>query len=332
MELILKNINKSYGDNKVLSDINLHIKGGELMSVIGPSGVGKTTILNIIAGLVDIDSGSIVLNGEDITNTPPEKRGISYIFQSPLLFPHMNVWENICFGLDIRKESKAYKEETVNRLLVSLGIKELSKRMPYELSGGQQQRVAIARALAVKPCLLLMDEPFSSLDPELRSSMGKLIKEVQREYSQTILFVTHDRNESMMLSDRLSVLLGGRINQTGTPDDVYYRPCTKDIGEFMGSSNFFAGDALLKLSKQFCGIENESGQTLFLRPHQIKIKRTGSGYVIKDKAFIGKEIRYTVTDGEVEIIIDEYSSNPLNIGDSIGIRIQSENLHYIKVV
>jgi len=276
MGMTLKNITASYEGKIVLNNLSLDIPDGKLASILGVSGAGKTTILRVIAGLMKPDSGSVFMNGKDITNLPAEKRNIGYVFQSPLLFPHMTVTQNIRFGLETRKWPEDRMRTRVQLLLNVLSLEGLEDRLPEKLSGGQQQRVAIARALAPEPGILLMDEPFSSLDPQLRKSSGDLIQSIQKAMGITIVFVTHDREESLSLSDQITLIGEGRSIQSDSPLIIYNKPVNKEVAAYMGECNFLRGEVRSGVfSSPFCtvdaaGCENGSYE-LLVRPHRIRI-------------------------------------------------------------
>lgn len=239
--LILQNIDKSFDDKAILKDISLSVADGDFISLLGPSGCGKTTILNIIAGLLYPDRGSVHFNEQDMTRTAVEKRGISLVDQDILLFPHMTVTANIAYGLKLRKESLSSRLKRVKELLNLIHMEGFGNRYPHELSGGQQQRVAIARALAVNPRVLLLDEPFSKLDITLRESMRLFVKEIHEKVGTTTIMVTHDIQDTLTMSDKICILMDGMICQIGSPRDVFQRPVSKKLAEFLGFRNFLSG-------------------------------------------------------------------------------------------
>jgi len=230
----LVKIRKSYGNTLVLNDLSLEVDDGELAVILGPSGVGKTTTLKIIAGIIQPDSGKIFFDERDVTYLEPRERNVGIVFQSLALFPHMTVWENIAFGLEARKWPEEKIRKRVRELLRMLNLDGLEDRYPRELSGGQQQRVAIARALATNPKVLLMDEPFANLDPLLRDRLRRELKMIQKELSITTIFVTHDQEEAFQIADKLAIMLNGTIKQVGKPDEVYWDPIDEKIARFMG--------------------------------------------------------------------------------------------------
>lgn len=232
--LEVKDIHKCYGARSILENIGFSCETPELVSILGPSGAGKSTILKIIAGLIESNAGQILMDGNDISRMRPEHRGIVYISQEPSLFPHMTVEKNLCFGLELRGISMSKAASKVSRLVKTLELGGLEQRMPWELSGGQRQRVAIGRALAVEPRVLLMDEPFSSLDLSLRTAMGGLIRKIRENFEVTILMVTHDPREAMSYSDRMILLEEGRILQIGTPEQLYRRPESLQAAGMLG--------------------------------------------------------------------------------------------------
>lgn len=239
--LNVEKLTKRFGSLTVVNDFELDVNPGELVSLLGPSGCGKSTILRMIAGLLEPDDGTIRIEGQEITWLPPHKRSIGLVFQSYALFPHMSVFENVAFGL---RQRRVREEELRERVVEALGMVRmdgLEHRMPGELSGGQQQRVALARAVAPRPALLLLDEPLSNLDAKLRDTMRVEIRRLQQELSITTLFVTHDQEEALTMSDRICVLAEGQLQQVGTPRDVYEHPATTFVAEFFGRSNVFDG-------------------------------------------------------------------------------------------
>ncbi|MBK5241359.1 ABC transporter ATP-binding protein [Clostridium sp.] len=335
MKIILDNISKKYGNLKILDNISIKVKAGELLSILGESGAGKTTILRIIAGLLTPDTGSVIIDDTDITKLIAEKRDIGYVFQSPLLFPHMTVEENICFGLEVKKWDKKRMMERTKQLLVLLQIEGLEKRMPSEISGGQQQRVAIARALAPRPQILLMDEPFSSLDPGLRSEMGELIKLIQATEGASIIFVTHDRNESLALSDSIAFIVEGHIAQIDTPQNIYYKPINKTTALYMGECNFIPGKIVGNIFNSIIGNFTVKTNTrenieLLLRPHQIKIDFSGNDYTVVECKVTGKQATYRVTDGNVNLLVEDFSNEVLKLGQRVGIIFPTNNLHFVQ--
>jgi len=240
-ELILENLSIGYGNQPVIRDFNLRIADGEMVSILGPSGAGKTTILKAIAGLTEPSHGQILLSGRPLRGVPPEKRDAVMVFQNPLLFPFMNVEQNISFGLRMQRHAEAVIEEQIENILDLTRLTGLGRRKIHELSGGQQQRVSLARALVLKPAVLLLDEPLSNLDANLRQQMRELILEIQAKTRVTTLFVTHDQSEALMMSHRVALLLGGRLRQTGRPRDLFYRPVDPEVARFFGGTNFFKG-------------------------------------------------------------------------------------------
>lgn len=240
-ELILKNLNIGYGDQHVIRDFNLTVADGEMVSLLGPSGAGKTTVLKAVAGLIRPQSGEILINGRAIHDLAPEKRDAVMVFQKPLLFPFMNVAQNIAFGLRMSGQLDADSTSRIREILALTQLDGLEQRKVHELSGGQQQRVSLARALVLKPAVLLLDEPLSNLDANLRQQMRELIQEIQAKTRITTLFVTHDQSEALMISHRVSLLLEGRPRQVGTPMELFYRPADPEVARFFGGCNFFEG-------------------------------------------------------------------------------------------
>ena len=273
--LELKNIKKSFSPGEaVLDDISLTVARGEFVTLLGSSGCGKTTTLRIIAGLEQADSGSVWINGQNVTELEPDKRDVNTVFQNYALFPHMNVAENIGYGLKLRKASKAEIKKKVAQMLELVQLEGYEKRKPSELSGGQKQRVAIARALVNNPKVLLLDEPLGALDLQLRRAMQTELKHLQKKLGITFIYITHDQEEAINMSDRIAVMDGGRILQIGTPDEIYNHPKTSYVATFVGNANILHGivesaeneNVVIDLG---CGkISAESGQPwIFCRSH-----------------------------------------------------------------
>lgn len=236
-----RNIVKNFDGQLVLKGINLDIYENEFVTLLGPSGCGKTTLLRILGGFLEPDEGNVIFNGEDITSLPPHKRDLNTVFQKYALFPHMNVYDNVAFGLKLKKEPADIIEQKVTRMLKLVGLEDYGKRGINEMSGGQQQRVAIARALVNEPGVLLLDEPLSALDAKLRKEMQRELKKIQKEVGITFIFVTHDQEEALTMSDKIVVMKEGEIQQIGTPTDIYNEPANRYVANFIGASNIVDG-------------------------------------------------------------------------------------------
>ncbi|SMQ85515.1 putative spermidine/putrescine transport system ATP-binding protein [Devosia lucknowensis] len=241
--LDIQSVSKSYNHLLVLDHVSAQIDKGELVTLLGPSGCGKTTLLRSIAGLADIDEGRVILDGRDVTKVPIHKRGIAMVFQSHALFPHMSVADNVAFGLKMQGVAKAEREERVKRALSLVRLDDYLARMPHELSGGQQQRVAIARAVVTNPTALLLDEPFGALDRKLRETLQVELRRLTKELGITAIFVTHDQEEAVVLSDRVAVMNAGIIQQIAPACDVYENPANEFVANFMGFQNIFDAEA-----------------------------------------------------------------------------------------
>ena len=237
----LRGVSKSYGTSTVVSDVNLDIAEGEFFSMLGPSGCGKTTTLRMIGGFVDPTDGEVSLHGNDVTNLPPNRRDVNTVFQSYALFDHLSIWENVAFGLRRRRVAKPEMTRRVGDMLELVQLTGRDKDKPSALSGGQRQRVALARALVNRPAVLLLDEPLAALDLKLRKAMQVELKRIQREVGITFVFVTHDQEEALTMSDRIAVMSEGRVRQCGTPEDIYERPASRCVAEFIGTANLMTG-------------------------------------------------------------------------------------------
>lgn len=275
--LLVRGVNKSFGPVEALKEVSLDVHEGEFFTLLGPSGCGKTTLLRIIAGLELTDSGEVILGGEDITSLPATKRQVNTVFQSYALFPHLTIFENVAFGLRSRKFPKNEIEERVSRRLEMLGLEEMADRHPHQLSGGQQQRVALARALVNEPKVLLLDEPMSALDARLRAQVQVELRRLQRKLGQTFILVTHDQSEAMVVSDRIAVMNQGRIIQFGSPKEVYERPKTQFVAEFLGAANLLRGkkkNGRLETDIGLLVLEREpkwEDGTVAIRPERMRI-------------------------------------------------------------
>ena len=267
----LKNLTKNFDDQQVLKGINLNIYENEFLTLLGPSGCGKTTTLRIIAGFEEPNKGEVIFDEVDISKVPPYKREINTVFQKYALFPHLNVFDNIAFGLNIKKMDKQVIEKKVNRMLSLVGLEGFGERNVTLLSGGQQQRVAIARALVNEPKVLLLDEPLGALDAKMRKEMQGELKKIQKEVGITFIYVTHDQEEALTMSDTVVVMNNGEIQQIGTPVDIYNEPENRFVAEFIGESNIIEGIMLKDLLVQFDGFEFECVDKGFKKNEEVEV-------------------------------------------------------------
>lgn len=301
-------INKSFGENQVLKDISLDIQKGQLVTLLGPSGCGKSTLLRCFAGLEKVTSGNVYLDGKEITNVDPKERDIGMVFQQYSLFPNMNVEQNVGFGLKMKKVPKDEIQKKVARILEIVGLEEKKKQYPSQLSGGQQQRAALARAIVTEPKVLLLDEPLSAIDALLRHSLQVEIRKIQKELNITAIFVTHDQDEAMVMSDMIYLMYNGKIEQAARPTELYTRPKTKFAASFIGHYNILKAD-------QFRAITGEAvpdGEVAF-RPEVVGISREREEkhdcYTIKGTVGFslphGNILRYEVKCGaDIQIDVD----------------------------
>lgn len=332
--LRLSRISKTFGDVRAVSDITVDIRKGELLSFIGPSGCGKTTLLKIIGGFVQQDTGTVVLDGVNIDGLPPEKRVTGMVFQDYALFPHMTVYQNISYGLDLKKMPRDKKKKAIKVILEQVRLEGYERRRPRELSGGEQQRVAIARCLVLKPKVLLLDEPLSNLDASLRLSMREEIRRLKDELGLTIIFVTHDQDEAMSISDRILILNKGVQQQLDLPHNIYSYPVNRFVANFVGQSNILTGNLEMVDDKVFFISEDlrfEADQSLrpsenvavLIRPEAIRLDQNSPNRGIVEKInYGGNIIRYYVRVGNQEIIVDDSNVEYDSIykrGDFIGI-------------
>jgi spermidine/putrescine ABC transporter ATP-binding subunit len=267
--LHLERIVKKYGNVKAVDDLSLKVQDRELLTLLGPSGCGKTTILRCVSGFVKPDSGDIYLGDRKITEIPPQKRGIGLVFQNYALWPHMTVFQNLAFGLKIKKLSKNEIRQKVEHALALVQLEGFGDRYPRQLSGGQQQRVALSRALVLEPDILLLDEPLSNLDALLREQMRFEIAHIHKQAGITTIYVTHDQTEAMVISDRIAVLEKGRIMQLGTPLEIYSKPANKFVAGFMGTTNFIHGK-VISFDKDYAEVTTDDGVTLTGRVRELK--------------------------------------------------------------
>jgi spermidine/putrescine transport system ATP-binding protein len=341
-----RHVGKIYGTGAsavtALGDVSISIKKGEFFTLLGPSGCGKTTLLRCIAGFETPTKGSIHLSGTDITYDPPYQRPVNTVFQSYALFPHLTVAQNVAFGLKMRGASSADVARAVDRVLALVKLEDFANRLPQQLSGGQQQRVALARALAPEPQVLLLDEPLSALDLKLRKEMQSELKRLQSETGITFIFVTHDQEEALTMSDRIGVMSAGALLQVGTPHDIYDRPATRFVADFIGETNFLNGTVEGDQVRIGTGdllavpLDGETGAvTLAIRPEQVSVTSAPaelSGKII-DATYMGTDTHYTIElkDGSPLVArIQSNSTGAFGVGDAVGVAIDARAVQVLK--
>ena len=319
--LQLKQINKYFGQSHVIKDVNIDFEKGHFVTFLGPSGCGKTTLLRMVAGFYEPDDGEILLNGKRIERIPPYSRNTAMVFQEYALFPHMNVLDNVSYGLRVKNRPKEEIERRVKEALDLMQLKGMEDRFPNQMSGGQQQRVAVARALVMNPEVLLLDEPLSNLDAKLRESVRVELRDIQKKMGLSTIYVTHDQSEALSMSDMIVVLKGGVVHQTGSPQEIYFEPKTPFVADFIGTTNLLSVKGLGENTVSY-GNDRipttksvNAGQEycLSIRPECLKlVKEAVDGQVnvkvtIQNKMFLGEKIRYFVNDSlGKEWIIDIY--------------------------
>ena len=310
----IRSLRKTFSDVRAVDDVNLDIYEGEFITLLGPSGSGKTTVLRIIAGFEKPDSGSVAIAGKDVSQLPPYERDVNTVFQDYALFPHMNVLENIEYGLRVKGISKSERVEQASTALKQVRLEGYGNRKPAQLSGGQRQRVALARALVNRPKVLLLDEPLGALDLKLREQMQIELKALQREVGITFIFVTHDQEEALSMSDRIAVFNKGKIEQLGTPREIYDNPTSAFVSEFVGQTNQIELD----------------GKKINIRPEFVTVSKAGAvgnssinGRLV-DEIFVGATTRYLVETDLGFSMISTEKSGDVNVGDSVIVSWQSE--------
>ncbi len=343
--LEINNISKSFGKVEVVKDFKLQVERGEFVSFLGPSGCGKTTTLRIVAGFEPPSSGRIVVNGEDITNKPPNQRDVGMVFQAYALFPNMTVAGNIGFGLQVAKKSSAEIKKRVAEMLELIHMSDFGGRYPYQLSGGQQQRVALARALALSPQVLLLDEPLSALDAKIRVALRSEIRSIQRKLGITAVYVTHDQEEALSLSDRVVVMHNGEIEQVGTPFEIYNFPQTAFVANFVGTLNAVSAEVIdpashtlrvegmnIQAAQGLDGKQRGDKVMLAIRPERLSFESEGKkanllDCTIENITFLGSIVRVQVLIGDSRLDMDTFN-NPFlelpKIGDKVKITCSRE--------
>lgn len=334
----LKHVTKSFPDNgfTAVNDFNLEVKRGEFVTFLGPSGCGKTTTLRMIAGFELPTSGEILLNGKPITNLPPYERPINTVFQRYALFPHMNIFDNIAFGLRQKKTPKAEIAKKVKKVLSLVDLEGFEQRRVSTLSGGQQQRIAIARALVNEPEILLLDEPLGALDLKMRQEMQIELKEMHDRLGITFIYVTHDQEEALTMSDKIVVMSEGKIQQIGTPEDVYNEPQNAFVADFIGESNIFSGIMTGKLKVRFCGgeftcvddVPEGTHITAVVRPEDVGLTSPEQGMitgVVTSIVFKGMHYEIAVQSGRNEMMVR--STRSPRVGEKVGMVIEPDGIH-----
>jgi spermidine/putrescine transport system ATP-binding protein len=307
--LVFDGISKHFGPVKAVDGVSLEINKGEFFSLLGPSGCGKTTLLRMVAGLENPDRGRVLLDGVDITELPPNQRRVNTIFQSYALFPHLDVWENIAFGLRVAKRPKREIESEVERMLRLIQMEDHARKRPHQISGGQKQRVAVARALVNKPQVLLLDEPLAALDLKLRQRMLLELDLIHDEVGITFLYVTHDQGEAMSLSDRIAVMQDGRVQQVGTPAEIYEAPRSSFVAAFIGDTNFFEGQVVEEVGHEYSRLRIDGfPDVLCFNDRQIGVGNPVYLSVRPEKIHISRERpapsdRHNAVEGEVDDVI-----------------------------
>lgn len=306
MIIELNNLTKMYDENNGVKDFNLHVSRGEFITLLGPSGCGKTTTLNLVSGFLSADSGQIIMDGKDISNLPPEDRKVSTVFQNYALFPHMTVIENVSYGIRYFKKLSKKKAIVAAQEYVDLvGLTGYENQNPGNLSGGQQQRVALARSIATGAEILLLDEPLSNLDVALRTHLRKELKDIQQKTDTTMIYVTHDQEEGLSLSDRIVVMDKGQIIQVGTPKEIYYNPANHYVADFVGNSNFMM---------------DEQGNQYIVRPEDINLEHDPEGYyVISEAMFLGNRTEYVLESQQekIEVHLQGIRAKDYHVGDRV---------------
>ena len=349
--LELRNLTKAYGAVTAVDDVSVSLASGEFLSFLGPSGSGKTTTLAMIAGLVEPSSGEILLNSKPLNPLPPYKRNIGMVFQNYALFPHMTVAKNIAFPLEMRGTATNEIDARVARVLTLVGLQNYGPRLPSQLSGGQQQRIALARAMVFEPPLLLMDEPLGALDKKLREQMQLEIMQLHRKLGMSIIYVTHDQEEALTMSDRIAVFNNGRIEQVGTPAELYEEPATRFVANFIGETNLFPGK-VIEIADGCCVVTGgdvrlrtrvrgslRSGQDVFVavRPERTQLAAPAGapgnenkllGQVV-ELIYLGKSRKYVVRAGAMQLTVLEQITTsggaPFNIGDAVAVHWRAED-------
>ena len=336
----LKNVSKSFDGEVILKDLSLDIMDGEFVTLLGPSGCGKTTILRIIGGFLNADSGDLYFNNKKINNLPSHKREVNTIFQKYALFPHLNVYENVAFGMRVQKKSEKEIEETVTEMLKMVNLSGFAKRNVNSLSGGQQQRIAIARALANHPKVLLLDEPLGALDLKLRKDMQVELKNIQQQTGITFIFVTHDQEEALSMSDTVIVMNKGEIQQIGTPKDIYNEPENAFVADFIGESNIIDGvmhkDYLVEFAgKKFdcldSGFARMEPVDVVIRPEDIEVVSPMQGHISGEVT----SVTFKGVHNEIIVDVDGFkwmiqSTEFQEPGDTIGMILQPDDIHIMK--
>ena len=338
----LSHISKSFGEKQVLDDVSLFVKKGEFVTILGPSGCGKTTLLRILAGFGTADEGEIKIAGEDITKVPPHERPVNTVFQRYALFPHLNVYDNIAFGLKLKKVKEDEIEARVRKALKMVGMTDYEWRDVNSLSGGQQQRVAIARAIIIRPQVLLLDEPLAALDLKMRKDMQMELKDMHKTLGITFVYVTHDQEEALTLSDTIVVMSEGRVQQIGTPTDIYNEPANSFVADFIGESNILNGvmvhDRLVRfMNRDFECVDAGFGENVsvdvVIRPEDVYIMaKSGSGMfegVVQSCIFKGVHYEMIVlTPDGYEIMIQDYSA--FEVGQEVSLIVKPSDIHVMQ--
>ncbi|MGP1455470.1 MAG: ABC transporter ATP-binding protein [Treponema sp.] len=345
--ITIQHARKAYGTHVVIPDISLAVQEGEFFTLLGPSGCGKTTLLKMIAGFSTFDAGSCYFNDTKINDVDPAKRNIGMVFQNAALFPHLNVRQNVAFGLKTRQFSKTYIAEHTEHFLKLMHLDHTADQLPDKLSGGQQQRAALARALCIEPDVLLMDEPLSHLDAKLRVEMRTLIKNMQRTLNITTLYVTHDQEEAMAISNRIAVMKDGIIQQAGSPQAIYQRPANTFVASFIGQSNILAADLVVQQGQTYISLCNhtlpppalkpayqkEQPILVSIRPEQLFLQAKGSAClhaVVEDSVFLGLNTHYRVrlnNGTPLEAVQRSSTEHIIPTGTEVGLAVDTENIN-----